>query len=170
MRLPHGVHAVSTSGFISSFESRSLSLSPSLFFPLPPIIPFSASWVVDCSAILHIGCCRLLFERRHRKARFSRLSMMDNRSVAAKPSMWRTVKLPFINTRYSFRSSRYTRNEDSLLFFFFERRLFQNYPFLRNSQISIFQKNFSRWSGDRNNSKCNNSIMYIPFSRGGRRG
>lgn len=152
-------------------SSLVLSLSPSLpFFSLPPIIPFSASWVVDCSAILHIGCCRLLFERRHRKARFSRLSMMDNRSVAAKPSMWRTVKLPFINTRYSFRSSRYTRNEDSLLFFFFEHRLFQNYPnFLRNSQISIFQKNFSRWSGDRNNSKCNNSIMYIPFSRGGGR-
>lgn len=53
--------------------------------------------------------------------------------------------------------------------FFFEHRLFQNYPFLWNSQISIFQKNFSRWSGDRNNSKCNNSIMYIPFSRGGGR-
>lgn len=167
MRLPHGVHAVSTSGFISSFESRSLSLSLP-FFSSPSY--HSIFGLMGRRLLGNFAYRVLLFERRHRKARFSRLSMMDNRSVAAKPSMWRTVKLPFINTRYSFRSSRYTRNEDSLLFLFFERRLFQNYPFLRNSQISIFQKNFSRWSGD--NSKCNNSIihnMYIPFSRGGGR-
>lgn len=123
-------------------SSLVLPPSPSLFFFLPPIIPFSASWVVDCSAILHIGCCRLLFERRHRKARFSRLSMMDNRSVAAKPSMWRTVKLPFINTRYSFLSSRYTRNEDSLLFFFFRASTFSKLPVFAKFANFDFSKKF----------------------------
>lgn len=74
--LPFGSCTVSVSGFVSTFDSLAYLFSfflSSLFF--------SASWVVDCSAILHIERPGLLFERRHRKARFFRLSMMDNRSV-----------------------------------------------------------------------------------------